>query len=81
MLQIGQMSFQAARTYLADAVPRGSLAALAVAGAAATLQRLVLPVVHWADSQPPMECVATMDTLAASDAVRRFMLKLMAAEP
>jgi hypothetical protein len=44
------MSFQAARTYLADAVPRGSLAALAVAGAAATLQRLVLPVVHWADS-------------------------------
>ncbi|MGX5850536.1 hypothetical protein ACWGTO_25995 [Mesorhizobium sp. PL10] len=50
VLQIGQMSFQSARTYLADTVPRGSLAALAVAGAAATLQRLVLPVVHWADS-------------------------------
>ena len=50
VLQIGQMNFQAARIYLADAVPRGSLAALAVAGMAATLQRLVLPVVHWADS-------------------------------
>jgi hypothetical protein len=50
VLQIGQMNFQAARTYLADTVPRGSLAALAVTGAAATLQRLVLPVVHWADS-------------------------------
>ena len=50
VLQIGQMNFQAARIYLADAVPRGSLAALAVAGTAATLQRLILPVVHWADS-------------------------------
>lgn len=50
VLQIGQMNFQAARAYLTEAVPRGSLAALAVAGAAATLQRLVLPLMHWADS-------------------------------
>ncbi|PBB84957.1 MULTISPECIES: hypothetical protein [unclassified Mesorhizobium] len=50
VLQIGQMNFQAARAFLANTVPRGSLAALAVTGAAATLQRLVLPVVHWADA-------------------------------
>jgi hypothetical protein len=51
VLQLGQMNMKAARAYLTDAVPRGSLAALAVAGAVIVLQRLVLPAVHWSDSK------------------------------
>jgi hypothetical protein len=49
-LQIGQMDFAAMRRYLARDVPRGDLAGLLLTGAIVALQRLVLPVIHWADA-------------------------------
>lgn len=49
LLQLGQMNLKTARDYLTSAVPRGSLSALAAAGAVILIQRLVLPVVHWRD--------------------------------
>lgn len=50
VIQLGQMNMKAAHAYLTGAVPRGSLAALSLAGVIVVLQRLILPVVHWSDS-------------------------------
>ncbi len=51
VLQLGQIDLAAARAYLTGAVPRGSLAGLAVAGVLVVLQRLALPLIHWSDTR------------------------------
>ena len=51
VLQLGQMDLAAARAYLTGAVPRGSLAGLALAGGLVVLQRLALPLIHWSDTR------------------------------
>lgn len=47
LLQIGQLTLQSTMSYLTNDVPRGSLAALAVAGVTIILQVMILPVLHW----------------------------------
>lgn len=49
VLQIGRIDLAAARTYLFEQVPHGSLPGLLVASLLLGLQRLVLPVIHWLD--------------------------------
>lgn len=51
LLQIGQLDVAAARRYLMESVPRNALAQLAVAGTIVFLQRLILPLLHWADGK------------------------------
>ena len=51
VLQIGRLDLGAARKYLTDMVPKQAWAVLAVAVAAAVVQRLALPVVHWFDDE------------------------------
>ncbi len=53
LLQIGRMDLAAMRSYLAREVPRGALASLLLAGGIVALQRLILPVAHWADPTRP----------------------------
>jgi len=48
-LQLGRIDLSAARRYLLREVPHGSLPSLLAASAILTLQRLVLPVMHWLD--------------------------------
>jgi hypothetical protein len=47
LLQIGRIDLAAARRYLTSEVPAGSLPALLAASAVLSLQRLILPVMHW----------------------------------
>ena len=49
LLQIGRIDLAGARRYLMREVPPGSLPALLAAGAVLSLQRLLLPVLHWLD--------------------------------
>ncbi|MBC9879707.1 hypothetical protein G8O24_20395 [Bradyrhizobium sp. INPA01-394B] len=49
VLQIGRIDLAAARAYLFEQVPHGSLPGLLVASLFLGLQRLVLPVLHWLD--------------------------------
>ncbi len=51
LLQIGQLDLNAAQRYLLESVPRNALGRLAVASFVILVQRLVLPVLHWADSR------------------------------
>jgi hypothetical protein len=53
ILQLGRIDLVGARRYLLREVPRGSLPALLGAATALTLQRLVLPIVHWMDDSRP----------------------------
>jgi len=53
VLQIGRIDLAGARRYLLSEVPPGSLPALLATGTALTLQRLVLPLVHWMDDTRP----------------------------
>lgn len=50
VLQLGQMDLAAMRTYLTREVPKSAILGLVLAGGLVALQRVVLPVVHWADS-------------------------------
>lgn len=49
VLQIGRIDLAAARSYLLEQVPHRSLPGLLAATVILTLQRLVLPVLHWLD--------------------------------
>lgn len=49
LLQIGRIDLAGARQYLFREVPSGSMPALLVAAAVLTLQRWVLPALHWMD--------------------------------
>lgn len=49
VLQIGRIDLAAARSYLLEQVPHRSLPGLLAATVILTLQRLVLPIVHWLD--------------------------------
>lgn len=51
VLQLGQMDMPTALSYVGREVPRGSVAALALAVGAAVLQRLAMPLWQWADTQ------------------------------
>jgi hypothetical protein len=47
LLQLGRIDLAAARRYLTSEVPAGSMPALLAASAVLSLQRLILPVMHW----------------------------------
>jgi hypothetical protein len=47
LLQIGRIDLAAARRYLTSEVPAGSMPALIAASTVLSLQRLILPVMHW----------------------------------
>ncbi len=49
VLQLGRIDLAGARRYLLGQVPRASLPGLLAAAILLTLQRLVLPIVHWLD--------------------------------
>lgn len=49
VLQLGRIDLAGARRYLLREVPHGSLPALLAASAVLSLQRLILPVMHWLD--------------------------------
>jgi GNAT superfamily N-acetyltransferase len=49
VLQVGRIDLAGARRYLLREVPHGSLPALLAAGAALSLQRLLLPIFYWLD--------------------------------
>ncbi|SMD15756.1 hypothetical protein [Rhizobium sp. RU36D] len=49
LLQLGQIDLRAAQYFLTKSVPRGSLAGLAVTSFLVLMQRIALPVLHWAD--------------------------------
>ncbi|MCW5704535.1 MAG: hypothetical protein AB7I42_18060 [Bradyrhizobium sp.] len=51
LLQIGRIDLAAARRYLTNEVPAGSMPALLAASAVLALQRLILPVMHWMDDR------------------------------
>ena len=51
VLQIGRIDLTGARRYLFREVPPGSLPALLAATAVLTLQRWILPVLHWLDDR------------------------------
>lgn len=51
VLQLARIDLPAARRYLIGQLPRGSLPAVAGAGLFLLLQRLVLPVLHWLDTE------------------------------
>lgn len=51
LLQIGQLDLNAAQRYLLESVPRNALGRLAVASFIILMQRLILPVLHWADGK------------------------------
>ncbi|EYR82959.1 hypothetical protein SHLA_43c000510 [Shinella sp. DD12] len=53
LLQIGQLDLNAAQRYLLESVPRNALGRLAVASFVILVQRLVLPLMHWADGRRP----------------------------
>jgi len=53
VLQLGRVDLAGARRYLLREVPHGSLPALLAASAALSLQRLILPVLHWTDDSRP----------------------------
>jgi hypothetical protein len=49
VLQLGRIDLAGARRYLLREVPHGSLPALLAASAVLSLQRLILPILHWLD--------------------------------
>lgn len=51
LLQLGQLDLASVRSYLSREVPRAALVGLIAAGALVMVQRLILPVVHWADAR------------------------------
>ncbi len=53
LLQLGQINLATTRSYLRESVPRASLAGLAMTIGFVTLQRLLLPAVHWFDNTKP----------------------------
>jgi hypothetical protein len=53
VLQIGRIDLTGARRYLLREVPPGSLPALLATAAVLTLQRWILPVLHWLDDRRP----------------------------
>jgi hypothetical protein len=53
ILQIGRIDLTGARRYLLREVPSGSLPALLATVAVLTLQRWILPVLHWLDDRRP----------------------------
>ncbi len=50
LIQLGRMDLAAVRGFLARDVPKSALAGLLLTAAMVALRRLILPVVHWADS-------------------------------
>jgi len=64
ILQIGRIDLTGARRYLLREVPSGSLPALLATAAVLTLQRWVLPVLHWLDNKRPF---GTLRPWAGSD--------------
>ncbi|MDG2454086.1 MAG: hypothetical protein P8M63_14835 [Paracoccaceae bacterium] len=50
LIQLGRMDFVAVRGYLRDMVPSGAVVSLIFAATMVAVQRLILPVVHWADT-------------------------------
>ncbi len=50
VLQLGRIDLQAMRKYLQSSVPTASLGGLFIAAGFASLQRIILPIVHWFDS-------------------------------
>ena len=53
VIQLGRLDLPAIRRYLARSVPKSRVAGLLLTGGIVALQRLVLPVLHWSDSQRP----------------------------
>lgn len=51
VLQLGVMDVAAMRRFLSREVPRSAIAGLLLTGGIVALQRVLLPVVHWADSR------------------------------
>ena len=51
LLQLGQFDLSTAAGYLKNSVPRASLAGVGVTLVAVTLQRLLLPAIHWFDNR------------------------------
>ncbi|MGJ8589429.1 MAG: hypothetical protein ACSHXW_14860 [Yoonia sp.] len=50
VLQLGQMDLAAMRTYLTREVPKSAVVGLLLTAGLVALRRIVLPVIHWADS-------------------------------
>lgn len=50
VIQIGKLDLAAARRYLTDMVPKGALGFVAVASIMALIQRAILPIVQWLDT-------------------------------
>lgn len=50
LIQLGRMDLAAVRGFLARDVPKSAVAGLLLTGAMVALRRVILPVVHWADS-------------------------------
>ncbi|HTN64404.1 MAG TPA: hypothetical protein VL147_23075, partial [Devosia sp.] len=50
VIQIGKLDLAAARRYLTDMVPKGALGFVAVASVMALVQRAILPLIQWLDS-------------------------------
>lgn len=53
LLQLGRMDLGAMRTYLSREVPKAAVFSLLLTGVIVALQRVLLPLVHWADSTQP----------------------------
>lgn len=51
LLQIGQLDLNAAQRYLLESVPRNALGRVAVASLVILTQKLILPLLHWADGK------------------------------
>jgi len=51
LIQLGQMDLTAVRGYLAREVPRSQLFGVLLTGALLAIRRLILPVLHWSNSQ------------------------------
>ncbi len=49
LLQLGQIDLRAAQLFLTKSVPRGSLVGLGISSLLVLMQRIALPVLHWAD--------------------------------
>jgi len=53
VIQLGKIDLNASRRFVTQSVPKGSLAAIALAGFWVVLNRLALPVLYWADPSRP----------------------------
>jgi len=54
VIQLGRMDIPAIRRYLSREVPKSAVLGVVVTGLFVTLQRLVLPALHWSDSTRSM---------------------------